>query len=117
MRTRRLIMTASVAAAVVAPAGFANATTHAQSHLVDGVRVPVAAGKLVQGPIHYLRPRGYVSPDQVGVKTTRASAASGSPGNNLVYGGGPSTSTVSTAPAVYIVFWGSQWSKTDAYAT
>src|SRR3954452_14270700 len=65
-------------------------------------QVPGSAGHLTQGKTHYLLPRGHA-----------ATAAAASPGNNLVYGGGTGAGQVSTAPAVYVVFWGSQWSTTD----
>ena len=45
-----------------------------------------------------------------------AATAAAAPANNLVYGGGADTGTVSTQPALYLVFWGSQWSQTDPLA-
>jgi serine protease len=79
--------------------GAASATTGGSPSLPQ---VPASAGHLTQGKIHYLLPRGHAS-----------TAAAASPGNNLVYGGGTGAGQVSTAPAVYVVFWGSQWSTTD----
>jgi len=35
----------------------------------------------------------------------------------LAYAGGHKGHGIDTQPAVYLVFWGSQWSKTDPYAT
>jgi len=75
--------------------------------------VPAGAGQLTQGPMHYFWPRG--QEPQSGSDSSTAAAAS--PGNNLVYGGGSAPGSVSTAPAVYVVFWGSQWSTSDPYAS
>lgn len=37
----------------------------------------------------------------------------GSATNNLIYGGGTGGIGVETAPKIYVVFWGSQWSNND----
>src|SRR5579884_2261770 len=111
---RSIVLACAVLTAVV-PAGLAGAAT-ATSHPTSGDRVavsaPASAGKLTQGPIHYFWPRGHVQ--KQAPATGGATAAN--PGNDMVYGGGPSTGTVSTQPAVYVVFWGSQWSQSDPYA-
>ncbi|HUR51795.1 MAG TPA: hypothetical protein VMZ11_06715 [Mycobacteriales bacterium] len=80
--------------------------------------VPASAGKLVQGEADYLWPRGSKHPEEE-LEGGRVAAAAGAanPGNNLVYGGGTGAGNISTTPAVYLVFWGSQWSQTDPYTT
>src|SRR5262245_29142901 len=113
MRVTRWIAVACVAIGATAPASFASTTTHVAGNAASA---PASAGKLTQGPIEYFWPRGHVEAgDRDGGARTATAAAS--PGNNLVYGGGGSVGTVSKTPAVYIVFWGSQWSQTDPYAT
>jgi hypothetical protein len=117
MRATRSIVLACAAAAAILPATFAGAsstTTHVRP------AVPASAGKLVQGPIHYMWARGH-GPQSVAVDTPKkATGAALTPtvdtSNDLVYGGGASTGTISNQPAVYIVFWGSQWSQSDPYA-
>ncbi|MDQ1746523.1 MAG: hypothetical protein QOD07_786, partial [Frankiaceae bacterium] len=44
---------------------------------------------------------------------SRTATTAADTSNDLVYGGG----RVATSPAVYLVFWGSQWSQSDPYAT
>jgi hypothetical protein len=110
---RSIVLACAVAAAIV-PASLAGATT-TTAHPTQTARpaVPANAGTLTQGSIKYFWPKGH---EQKQAQTGAALAANG-PGENLVYGGGPATSTISTQPAVYIVFWGSQWSQTDPYAS
>ncbi|MDQ1696612.1 MAG: hypothetical protein QOJ03_1965 [Frankiaceae bacterium] len=67
-----------------------------------------SAGRLVQGPREVMWPRN----------DTHRSAAS--PGANkgpqqLTYHGGLRGRGIQKHPAVYLVFWGSQWSRTDPY--
>jgi len=88
-------------AATLAPVTLASAAPPARGTPPARPMVPASAGPLTQGPFKYLSPRG------------RLSTATAGTGNNLVYGGG----RVATSPAVYLVFWGSQWSRTDPYAT
>jgi serine protease len=80
--------------------------------------VPASAGKLVQGGADYLWPRGskHKEEELEGGRVAAASTAA-NPGDNLIYGGGTGSGNISTTPAVYIVFWGSQWSQSDAYTT
>ena len=103
-------MLACAVAAAVVPASLAGATT--KSHSAPKPALATSVGKVTQGPIQYFWPRGHVP-----VQNRTASASSVDTSNDMVYGGGPSTGTVSTQPAVYIVFWGSQWSQSDPYAT
>ena len=105
MRTPRRIIAAclTVIAAAVTPIALTSGSAAAAG---GTIQLPSGAGQLVQGPIHYFWPRGH-----------DAGTAAASPGNNLVYGGGAAPGSVSTAPAVYVVFWGSQWSTTDPYAS
>lgn len=70
--------------------------------------VPASAGTITKHGPDVLWPKGNTQP---------ASAAAASAGNNLVYGGGSAPGTVSSQPAVYLVFWGSQWSTSDPLAT
>jgi serine protease len=79
--------------------------------------VPASAGALVHGDVEYLWPRGSKHHEELEVGKVNAAATAGNPGNNLVYGGGAGSGNISTAPAVYIVYWGSQWAKTDPYAS
>ena len=72
-------------------------------------QVPTSAGQLSQGPVHYFWPKGHAG--------TSPAATAANPGNDLIYGGGTAPGSVSTAPAVYVVFWGSQWSTSDPYAS
>jgi hypothetical protein len=120
MPAPRSIVLACAAAAAILPATFAGAsplTSHTSSTTHTLPAVPASAGKLVQGPIAYMWARGH-APKQVSTKTgAPAVTPAVDTSNDLVYGGGGSTGTISSQPAVYIVFWGSQWSQTDPYAT
>jgi len=111
MRAPRSIVLACAVAAAVVPASLAGATTSHSARPALSTSAK-SADKLVQGPIQYFWPRGHV---QVQNRTASASAVDTS--NDLVYGGGGATGTISSQPAVYIVFWGSQWSQADPYAT
>lgn len=111
MRTRGWMVTAGLAAALV-PVTFASAAPPAHSTRAARPMVPASAGPLTQGPLKYLSPRGRLSTNAPQVNSRTATTAVDT-SNDLVYGGG----RVATSPAVYIVFWGSQWSRTDAYAT
>jgi serine protease len=107
------MVTAGLAAAL-APVTFASAAAPAPGTLaaqpVARPMAPASAGPLTQGRFKYLSPRGLsTKAPQVNSRTATAAGTN----NNLVYGGG----RVATSPAVYIVFWGSQWSRTDPYAT
>src|SRR5205814_327830 len=95
MMTRRLraalIAAATLAGALVVPA---SAMSGSSSPTTPSVRYHVGAR-------HYLMPN----------------APASSTGPQLVFGGGTAGRGVQTHPAVYLVFWGSQWNKTDPYAT
>jgi len=111
---RSIVLACALAVAIV-PATLAGATTKpTATHDLSVRSAPASAGTLTQGEIHYMWARGH-SPKQV--STNRTATASVDTSNDLKYGGGPSTGTISTQPAVYIVFWGSQWSQTDPYTT
>ena len=111
----RIIATcATVIAAAVTPLAISGGPASAAGGAAGlWPRVPASAGQLVQGPTDYFWPRGHDA--ESGGKASAAAAAS--PGNNLVYGGGAAPGSVSTAPALYVVFWGSQWSQSDPYAS
>jgi len=109
---KRFALACAVAAAIV-PATLAGATTKAPTSHDLTARVPASAGTLSQGPIQYMWARGH-APKQVETNRTASTAVNTS--NDLFYGGGPSTGTISSQPAVYIVFWGSQWIQSDNYA-
>ena len=111
MRSCRWMVTAGLAAALV-PVTFASAAPPAHGTPAARPMVPASAGPLTQGPFKYLSPRGDLSTKAPQVNSRTASTAADT-SNDLVYGGG----RVATSPAVYIVFWGSQWSRTDPYAT
>ena len=111
MRSRLLLLlSASVVAAVAVVAPNASASIAASSPMPV---VPASAGRLVNGPAVVSWPRGSAHHETV-VGSDRDAATSA--GNNLTYGGGPATGTIVATPAVYVVLWGSQWSKTDPAA-
>jgi serine protease len=66
------------------------------------------AGRLVQGHREIMWPVGHDAPHAAGP------ANSGT--QQLAYGGGFKGHGVQKHPAVYLVFWGSQWNKSDPYA-
>lgn len=117
MPAPRSIVLACAALAAIVPATLASATTttaHQTTTKAARPAVPASAGKLTQGPIQYFlarnQSRHQASPTGAAVTPTVDTS------NDLVYGGGASTGTISSQPAVYIVFWGSQWSQSDPYA-
>jgi len=112
MPAPRKIVLGCAALAVILPASLAGAAATTAHPTSAKVAVPASAGKLTQGPIHYMLARNQ-APKQVSTNKTASTSAAG---NNLVYGGGGSTGTISSQPAVYIVFWGSQWNQNDNYA-
>jgi serine protease len=75
--------------------------------------VPASAGTLTPHTPDYLWARGHAPKGEA----TGYAATAASPGNDLVYGGGTGSGNVATAPAVYLVFWGSQWSTSDPLAS
>jgi len=103
---------AAVIAGAITPITMSSGPAAAAGDTPLSLRVPASAGDLTQGPVHYFWPRGHQQSSG-----DASSAAAASPGNNLVYGGGSAPGSVSTAPAVYVVFWGSQWSTSDPYAS
>jgi serine protease len=109
MRTpSRIVATcATLIAAAITPIAMSGGSAAAGGSAGLWPHVPASAGHLSQGVTHYFWPRGHDA----------GTAAAASPGNNLVSGGGGTPGTVSTAPAVYLVFWGSQWSTSDPYAS
>jgi serine protease len=104
-------MVAAGLAAALVPVTFASAAPRAHGTPAARPMVPASAGPLTQGPVKYLAPRGHLSTKAPRVDSRTATTAADT-SNDLVYGGG----RVATSPAVYIVFWGSQWSPTDPYA-
>jgi serine protease len=115
-RPRSIVLVCAAAAAIL-PASLAGATTGTTAHTTAKLAAPASAGKLTQGAIKYFWARGHAPKQAPTVSSGRAQAASVDTSNDLVYGGGPATGTISSQPAVYIVFWGSQWSQSDPYAT
>jgi hypothetical protein len=109
MRRPRLALACAAAAVVglVAPA-LAASTGSAQTGAA-GLVVPSSAGRLTQGPREILWPatRGASRP-----------AHQANAGNQqLLFGGGlRGRGGVQHHPAVYLVFWGSQWKQADPYA-
>jgi hypothetical protein len=121
MPAPRSIVLVCAALAAIVPATLASATSttaHPSTSQSARPAVPASAGKLTQGAIQYFWARGH-APQAPKAKAPTGAALSPSvnTSNDLVYGGGASTGTVSSQPAVYIVFWGSQWSQSDPYAT
>jgi hypothetical protein len=112
MRAPKSLVAVCAAATAILPISWASAASHAAAAVSV---VPASAGTLTQGPIEYFWPRGHAETERPAAHAGGQAAAS--PGNNLVYGGGSAPGSVSTAPAVYLVFWGSQWSASDPYAT
>jgi hypothetical protein len=84
-----LIAAATLAGALCAPASaMSGSSSSASSHYSLGAK-------------HFLYP----------------STPGGSSSAQLIFGGGVSGRGVQLHPAVYLVFWGSQWSKSDPYAS
>src|SRR4051794_34221220 len=115
-RPRSIVLVCAAVAAIL-PASLAGAATGTTTHTTPRPAAPASAGKLTQGAIQYFWARGHAPKQAPTVSSGRAQAASVDTSNDLVYGGGPATGTISSQPAVYIVFWGSQWSQGDRYAT
>ena len=107
-------MLTCAALAAIVPASLAGAASTTAHSTTAKVAVPASAGKLTQGPIHYMWARNH-APKQVTTNKTASTAVDTS--NDLKFGGGGATGTISSQPAVYIVFWGAQWIKSDPYAT
>ena len=105
MRRPRLAVACAAAAvvAVVAPALAAPASPSPTRPVV-----PASAGHLVQGPREIFRPMSQQE------SPARRKANSGN--QQLAFGGGLKGRGVQHHPAVYLVFWGSQWKQSDAYA-
>jgi len=109
MRAPRLV-TSTVLASVVllAPLVASAAPSPATVGRMPGV--PASAGTLVPGPIHYTWPAGHRAAGTSQTATVDQS-------NDLHYAGGAAEpGAVATKPELYIVFWGSQWDKTDPAA-
>jgi hypothetical protein len=103
---RRLAYTlGALVLGLAAPAGALPALSgQAPTH---GPAVPSSAGPLTRGPVHVMVPFE---------QTQRGRPATPTPGpRQLVYGGGTRGRGVQTHPAVYLVFWGSQWRRADPY--
>ena len=104
MQTRRRVfaaVTLALAGALSVPASAASAISSS-----TGSSSGSAPHITAVGPRAYLWPAG----------STAAPRANKGP-QQLAYAGGFNGHGVDTTPAVYLVFWGSQWSKTDPYAT
>src|SRR5690349_19908032 len=113
MPAPRKIVLGCAARALILPASRAGAAATTAHPSSAKVAVPASAGKLTQGPIHYMCAWG-MAPNQL--STNKTATTSVDTRNDLVYGGGCSLNTISCLPAVYIVFWGSQWNQNDNYA-
>ena len=117
MRRRNImpILAALSAAAITTALVGTTASTSARTP-ARMPAVPASAGTLVHGDVEYLWPRGSKHHEEITVGKVNGTATAASPGNDMVYGGGTGSGNVSTAPAVYLVFWGNTWSQTDPYA-
>jgi len=105
MKTRRQLFAAGtlvLAGALSVPASAVPAPAHMQAHTRAHPQAPA---------ITAVAPRVYLWPTSTGA-TPRATKGP----QQLAYGAGHNGHGVDTQPAVYLVFWGSQWSKTDPYA-
>ncbi|MDQ1700513.1 MAG: hypothetical protein QOG34_2376 [Frankiaceae bacterium] len=70
----------------------------------------VSSSRTVNGPtITAIAPRVYLWPAGMAPRAQKGP-------EQLAYAGGHEGHGVDSQPAVYLVFWGSQWSKTDPYA-
>ena len=81
--------------------------------LAGALAVPASAVSTSPPTITAVAPRVYAWP--AGSPSAVTPRAQSGP-QQLAYAGGHSGHGVDTQPAVYLVFWGSQWSKTDPYA-
>lgn len=108
MRHARAIAVTALAAIVFTTPVGASATSSPASPMSA---VPKGAGRLVLGPIKYMWPARHV---------TGANTQSGAVDQSadLHYAGGAAVpGSAAIAPELYIVFWGSQWSRNDPAAT
>jgi hypothetical protein len=98
-----------VPASAVSPAGVGSAGAGSGA----GAVVPAGAGRVIAGPKAFLRP---FRPGDADAARRDPQASAGA--QQLAYGGGSAAygHGVQTRPAVYLVFWGSQWSRSDPYA-
>ncbi|MGB8652677.1 MAG: hypothetical protein WCD35_18670 [Mycobacteriales bacterium] len=109
----RLALAAALTALVAVPLLSAGSSTASASSA--GIVVPASAGHLVRHDVETLWARGHAPAGETGA--VKAAATAGNPGNDMVYGGGTGTGNVAQQPAVYLVYWGSQWSTTDPLAS
>jgi serine protease len=116
MRAARWIAAAGAAVTVAAVVTVTTngTTTAVEQPAKNWPVVPASAGTLAFHEGDYLWPKGHKETEH---ETNAAAAAAADPGNNLIYGGGAAPGAISQTPAVYLVFWGSQWSKTDPVTT
>jgi serine protease len=105
MRTQRRVLAAvavTLAGALSVPASAVSTAGLTSSH-------PAAT-------ITAVAPRVYLWPSGAPSSPNRNAPRAAKGPQQLAYGGGHDGHGVLTQPAVYLVFWGSQWSKTDPYA-
>lgn len=105
--TARLALGASLALVAGISAFSMNASAVTVKPQATMPVVPASAGHITNGVAKVFYGNNHAKP---------ASVKAAGPSNNLVYGGGSAAGTVSTAPAVYLVFYGSQWSASDGLA-
>ena len=107
MRRPRLALACAALGVIglVGPAIAAPGVTNRVS--ATGPVVPASAGHLVQGPREIFRPAA---------DATNARRKANAGDQQLSYGGGLHGVGVQHHPAVYLVFWGSQWRQSDPYA-
>jgi hypothetical protein len=75
---------------------------------------PVSTSSVV---VTAVAPRVYLSPAASAAPPHPLAPHASAGPQQLAYGGGHNGHGIDTTPAVYVVFWGSQWSKADPYAT
>lgn len=84
--------------------------------LAGALCVPASAVSTSTVVVTAVAPRVYLSPTSPAAPYGVAPRAAAGP-QQLAYHGGHDGHGIDSAPALYVVFWGSQWSKTDPYAT
>ncbi|MDQ1694834.1 MAG: hypothetical protein QOJ03_187, partial [Frankiaceae bacterium] len=111
-RSLRIAATSAMTVLVAVPLALSAGPTAVAGTGLRGTipSVPAGAGKLTNHAPEVFWAKGHEPAGQ------KAPAAAATAGNNLVYGGGSGSGVVSSQPAVYIVYWGSQWSTTDPLA-
>jgi hypothetical protein len=107
------------AAVTLALAGALSVPASAVSSLPSAGSPSAGSPSAVSPVVTAVAPRVYLWPAATtyGGSPSAATPRAQKGPEQLAYGGGHHGHGIDTQPAVYLVFWGSQWSKTDPYAT